>query len=198
MNSNLIITKKKIFTKDLNTKQNREWDPFHSKVAAGIKKGLIPNISKNSKILYLGAAEGYTISFISDLIENGIVYGVDLSPYSMQKLVLLAKERENLIPILEDSNLVEEYKQMIKEKVDLIIQDIAQKNQIDILKKNANIFLKDKGEVILSLKLSAITQRDKGIIFDEIKNLEKDFIIIKRTKLEPFEKKHLLIFAKKK
>jgi len=198
MNKNLIIKEKLIFTKDINTNKNREWNPFHSKIAAGIRKGLIPNINQDSKILYLGAAEGYTVSFISDLIENGIVYGIDISPYSMQKLVLLSEDRKNIIPILEDCNLVNEYKAFIETKVDLIIQDIAQKNQIEILKKNANLFLKKKGEIILSLKLSAISQKNINIIDRELKDLETDFRIIKKVRLEPFEKKHVLVFAQKK
>ncbi|MCK9293140.1 MAG: fibrillarin-like rRNA/tRNA 2'-O-methyltransferase [archaeon] len=198
MNKNLIIKDKLIFTKDLNSKKNREWNPFHSKVAAGIRKGIIPNINQDSKILYLGAAEGYTVSFISDLVENGVVYGIDISPYSMQKLVLLSEERENIIPILEDCNLVDEYKDLIKTKVDLIIQDVSQKNQIEILKKNAKLFLKEKGEIILSLKLSAISQKKINIIDRELKDLETDFRIIRKVRLEPFEKKHILVFAQKK
>ncbi len=195
---NLIVSKDRIFTKDLNTSEKREWNPFHSKVAAGIKKGIIPELKEDFNVLYLGAAEGYTISFISDLITNGQVIGIDVSAYSMQKLVLLSEDRKNLIPILGDCNKPDEYLEIINEKVDYIIQDIAQKNQIEILKKNSDLFLKNNGYVLLSLKLSAISQKHNSIIDKELREFEKSFKIIKKRRLEPFEKKHILILGQKK
>ncbi|MEK6854395.1 MAG: fibrillarin-like rRNA/tRNA 2'-O-methyltransferase, partial [Nanoarchaeota archaeon] len=55
-------------------KEYRSWNPLRSKLAAAIVKGLpeLP-IKSNSKILYLGAAHGYTASFISDIAPDGIV-----------------------------------------------------------------------------------------------------------------------------
>ncbi|MEM3758995.1 MAG: fibrillarin-like rRNA/tRNA 2'-O-methyltransferase, partial [Saccharolobus sp.] len=49
----------------------REWNAFRSKLAGAILKGLKYNpIKKGSKVLYLGAASGTTISHVSDIIEN--------------------------------------------------------------------------------------------------------------------------------
>jgi fibrillarin-like pre-rRNA processing protein len=194
MNQNLII-KKKINTKDLNTKEIRNWDPFRSKIAAGIKKGIIPEIYENSNVLYLGAAEGYTISYISDLVNKGEVVGIDISAYSMQKLILLSEQKKNIIPILEDCNFPEKYQKLLNKKFDIIIQDIAQKNQVEILVKNAKLFLKPKGKVLFSLKLSAISQNHKNTSKNELDKFQKYFKIIKKSKLEPFEKKHILIYA---
>ncbi|HOD89866.1 MAG TPA: fibrillarin-like rRNA/tRNA 2'-O-methyltransferase [archaeon] len=189
-----------LFTKDLNTQKKRLWDPNRSKIAAGIKKGLtnIP-FKKTDNILYLGAAEGYTISYISDIITDGCIYGIDISPHSLQKLYLLSLQRKNLIPIYGDANKPEEYAQLINGKIDFIIQDVSQKNQIEILKKNADLFLKDKGYILLSLKLSAISSgNEKTIIETEINNFKKNFEIIDMKKLDPFEKKHILILGRKK
>jgi len=203
MNSikNLIIKDGMIFTIDLNSGEKRTWDPNHSKVAAGIKKGIkdFP-INENSKVLYLGAAEGYTISFISDIASNGIVVGADISAHSMQKLYLLSLERKNLIPLLGDCNKPEEYNEELKgEKFDLIIQDIAQKNQVEILVKNSDIFLKAKGYVLLSLKLSALTQKkNSNLKEDQLELFRKHFNLIDQKKLDPFEKKHMLILGQKK
>jgi fibrillarin-like pre-rRNA processing protein len=199
MNKNIIFKDKKIYTKDLHTEKVKEWDPFRSKVCAGIKKGIIPEIKENDKILYLGAAEGYTISFISDLLKKGEVYGIDLSPYSMQKLLLLSKNKENLIPILGDCNKVEDYQDLLNLKFDFIIQDIAQKNQVEILIKNSDLFLKEKGLVLLSLKLSAISQKDhKKTTEDQLTLLRRKFNILNQKRLDPFEKKHVLIYCEKK
>jgi len=189
-----------LLTKDLNTQKKRLWDPNRSKIAAGIKKG-ITNIpfKKTDNILYLGAAEGYTISYISDIITDGCIYGIDISPHSLQKLYLLSLQRKNLIPLYGDANKQEEYAQLINGKIDFIIQDVSQKNQIEILKKNADLFLKDKGYILLSLKLSAISSgNEKTIIETEINNFKKNFEIIDMKKLDPFEKKHILILGRKK
>lgn len=195
----IIFKGKDLFTKDLATGKLREWDPNRSKVAAGIKKGIVIDIKENDKILYLGAAEGYTISFISDLLIKGKVIGIDISPYSMQKLLLLSYKKENLIPILGDCNLPESYKDLIEEKFDWIIQDVAQKNQTEILIKNAELFLKEKGKVLLSLKLSAISQKDhKKTTEDQLTLFRQKFNVINQKRLDPFEKKHVLILGQKK
>ncbi|NCP71902.1 fibrillarin-like rRNA/tRNA 2'-O-methyltransferase [archaeon] len=199
MNKQIILKNQKIFTKNNLTEKVREWDPNRSKVAAGIKKGIMPNIKEDDKVLYLGAAEGYTISYISDILTKGKVYGIDISPYSMQKLLILAEKTENIIPILGDCNKPFEYNEIIKKKFDYIIQDIAQKNQAEILIKNSDIFLKEKGLALLSLKLSAISQKNhKKTIDDQINILRNKFRIINQKRLDPFEKNHMLILLEKK
>ena len=46
-----------------------------------------------SKVLYLGAANGTTISHVSDLVgETGIVYGVEISERSGRDLINMAKK----------------------------------------------------------------------------------------------------------
>src|SRR5690349_24963955 len=47
----------------------RVWDPFRSKLAAAILKGLheIP-FGDKSRVLYLGAASGTTVSHVSDIV----------------------------------------------------------------------------------------------------------------------------------
>lgn len=197
---NLIKENQDFFTIDLNSKEKRYWDPTRSKVCAALKKGLnLLPLKEDSKVLYLGSAEGYTCSYISDLVDKGTLFGVDFSAHSMQKFVLLCKERQNLYPILGDANKPEDYKSLVDCKVDLIIQDVAQKNQIEILSKNAAEFLKPEGYVILSLKTTAISQKNTSAIIDEeIKKFEKEFIIVDKRRLDPFEKKHMIIVGKKK
>lgn len=196
---NLLEINSKYYTLDLNTKEKRNWDPNRSKICAGLKKGArLPFYKTDATILYLGCAEGYTCSFISDIFEDGKIYSVDFSAHSMQKFVMLAKERENLIPILWDANTLYDYEFLKNEKMDIIIQDVSQKNQIEILEKNIEKFLKPEGYFVLSLKLSAISQKNtKEIIETELKKLEHKYKIIDRRKLDPFEKKHILIIGKK-
>ena len=59
------------------TVEYRHWHPHRSKLAAMVLKGCenFP-IRPGSKVLYLGAANGTTVSHVSDIIMEGIVYAV--------------------------------------------------------------------------------------------------------------------------
>ncbi len=58
----------------------REWNPYRSKLGALIKKK-VRNIylSKNTRILYLGASSGTTVSHVSDIVSKGIVFAVEFT-----------------------------------------------------------------------------------------------------------------------
>ena len=57
----------------------RLWDPFRSKLAALLLKARShrPALARDGKILYLGAATGTTVSHISDIVSDGLVYDVE-------------------------------------------------------------------------------------------------------------------------
>jgi fibrillarin-like pre-rRNA processing protein len=57
----------------------RIWNPRRSKLAAALLNGLENlEIDDASKVLYLGASTGTTVSHISDIVTNGRVYAVYL------------------------------------------------------------------------------------------------------------------------
>lgn len=58
------------FVKDENGKREyRVWNPFRSKLAAAIHGGLEDiHMKPGSKVLYLGAASGTTVSHVSDIL----------------------------------------------------------------------------------------------------------------------------------
>ena len=59
----------------------REWDPYRSKLAAILLKNPSINIfEKDLNCLYLGASSGTTISHLSDIIIEGVIYGVEFAP----------------------------------------------------------------------------------------------------------------------
>ncbi|MFA5125409.1 MAG: fibrillarin-like rRNA/tRNA 2'-O-methyltransferase [archaeon] len=182
----------------------REWDAFRSKYGAALKNGLIKNIFfSGANVLYLGSAEGTTVSHVSDIVgENGAVFCVDISEIAMQKLARLAEERQNLFPILSDAQNTNNYSEIITEscgKIDALFQDISQRNQADIFVRNAQ-FLKKGALGALALKTKSISQSRKkdDILEGEKKILEREFEIIQAISLEPFEKHHYLILVKKK
>ncbi len=177
----------------------RQWNPFKSKYCAALQNGLKENIfKKGSTILYLGSAEGTTVSHVSDIVgDEGIIFCVDLSDIAMQKLASLAEKRENIFPILSDAQKIENYKEDI-EKVDTIFQDISQRNQTEIFIKNS-IFLKNGSYGALSLKTKSISQDKKEDTLAKEKDKLKDVFSIEQIiSLEPFEKSHYLILVKKK
>ena len=179
----------------------REWDPFKSKLAASILKGS-PNIGirKNDVVLYLGSSFGTTVSHVSDIVGNeGMIFAVDIAPRVMRDLIFLCYKRKNIAPILADANKVDKIMERVS-AVDVIYQDVAQKNQIDIFLKNVGLFLKNDGYALLAVKARSIdvTKQPKQI-FKEIKDvLEKSLTIIDYRELEPFQKDHCMFICKNK
>ena len=178
----------------------REFDPRRSKLAAMIVKGCTNiGIRKNDVVLYLGSSHGYTPSFVSDIVgEEGLVFGVDPAPRVMRDFVFLAEERKNLVPVLASANHPEEYVQKVSQ-VDIVYQDLAQKNQMDIFVKNCNVFLKKGGYGLFAVKARSIdVKRKPKSIFVEIRQeLEKIFTVIDYKTLDPMEKDHCMIIVKK-
>ncbi|HDD36671.1 MAG TPA: fibrillarin-like rRNA/tRNA 2'-O-methyltransferase [Archaeoglobus veneficus] len=175
----------------------REWIPYRSKLAAVFLKGYLVNIKPDWKILYLGAASGTTVSHLSDIIDKGIIYAVEYSAKPFLKFIELAKERKNIIPILEDASKPWMYSGIVEE-VDFVYQDIAQKNQVEIFKLNCKIFLKERGEGIIMVKARSIDSTvDPEIVFNRVvKELSKDFKILRYGTLEPFHKDHVFVHVR--
>ena len=179
----------------------REWDPFKSKLASTILKGS-PNIGirKNDFVLYLGSASGTTVSHVSDIVGNdGLIFAVDIAPRVMRDLIFLSYKRKNVVPILADANKTRDLIERVS-AVDIVYQDVAQKNQIDIFFKNVDLFLKDGGYALLAIKARSIdVTKNPKFIFKEIKEkLDKKLTIIDYRELEPFQKDHCMFISKKK
>ena len=89
-----------------NGDEYRIWDPFRSKLAGALKKGLkkLP-IMNGTKVLYLGASTGTTVSHVSDIVgTNGIVFAVEPAIRVARELIEnVASKRKNVMPILEDA-----------------------------------------------------------------------------------------------
>ena len=108
----------------------------------------------------------------------------------------MADKKKNISPIIADANKPETYKDLIT-KVDLIYQDIAQKNQIEILFKNLQ-FLKSDGYIILMLKLKSIssTLPDEKIFQKAKEELSKKLKIVNTYIIET-HKDHVAFILKK-
>ncbi|MFW6272708.1 MAG: fibrillarin-like rRNA/tRNA 2'-O-methyltransferase [bacterium] len=182
-------------------KRYREWNPYKSKIGASIKKKLkeIP-ISRDSVILYLGSSSGTTISHISDILTKGKIYAVDSSKEMMKKFMKLAYNRQNIFPILESARNYKKYNIPSETLIDLIIQDVACVDQVNILINNSEYYLKSKGKILIAIKTQSIDSIKKpGIVIEEQKKILKSkFKILQTLNLHPFEKNHWLLFMEKK
>jgi fibrillarin-like pre-rRNA processing protein len=137
----------------------RHWDPFRSKLAALLVKGGPTDLWRGAhKALYLGGAHGTTVSHLSDILDPAPIYVIEKSPTAFAPLLALARRRRNLYPILVDAQLPERYRADVGE-VDLLYQDVAQRNQAAIFVENARATLAPRGRGVLMLKVRSVTQR---------------------------------------
>ncbi len=178
----------------------RIWDPTRSKFAAlllKLKSRPDLNLLRDSKVLYLGAATGTTVSHVSDVVSEGLVYAVEFSSRSMRDLLRLCEARENIVPILADAARPEMYCALV-EPVDVIYQDVAQRNQAEIAVLNASRYLKPGGCLLLMIKTRSIdvTASPKDVYKSEIEEL-KGMEVQYSTDLQPFHHDHWAVIAKK-
>lgn len=175
----------------------RVWNPFRSKLAAGILAG-VDNvyIKPGCKLLYLGAASGTTVSHCSDIVgPTGTVYAVEFSHRSGRDLLNMCKKRPNVVPIIEDARHPAKYRMLVS-IVDVIFADVAQPDQARIVGVNAQWFLKNGGNYVISIKASCIdsTAPPEAVFASEIKKLqEMELKPREQITLEPYERDHAMV-----
>merc|ERR1719157_273979 len=177
----------------------RVWNPFRSKLGAGIVGGIgaMP-VKPGAKVLYLGGASGTTVSHVSDMIgPEGVVYAVEFSHRCGRDLTNMAKRRPNVVPIVEDARQPQRYR-MLMPMVDVIFADVAQPDQARIVTHNASFFLKNNGWVVISIKANCVdsTAAPEAVFAMEIDKLRKDGCKPKeQLTLEPYHRDHALVVA---
>lgn len=178
----------------------RVWNPRRSKACAMLRKGckFFP-IHEDSQILYLGAANGTTPSHLSDIASKGMIYCVEFSRRAFQDLIAVCEKRKNMVPILADANKPEMYKGIIG-KVDLVYQDVSQRDQTKIFLKNVKDLLKPQGFGILMVKARSVdvTAKPKDIFKEAERELKgKGLKVLETVILKPYEKDHAAIMVKR-
>jgi fibrillarin-like rRNA methylase len=206
------------------------WNPFRSKLAAAVLAGLDNiYIKPGSKVLYLGAASGTSVSHVSDIVgpegallcqphlerrlsvqtpptlthtrctsalwhmtrnlcgsahwqvphearwrmDAGAVYAVEFSHRSGRDLVNMAKKRPNIVPIIEDARHPAKYRMLVP-MVDCVFADVAQPDQARIVALNAQHFVKQAGNFVMSIKASCIdsTAAPEAVFAQEIATMQ--------------------------
>ena len=188
----------------------RKWDPFRSKLGAGIlrtKKDpclLFPPIG--STIVYLGAAHGTTISHIHDHVcaknnkNSGRLISVDISPRCLRDLNHLASRRPGIIPVFGDARKIEAWSYLIPKGADWLFQDVSQAGQVEIFISACKRLLKQNSTALLSLKGGSERFNEGGdeAIFLETKEklIQANFEIVESIELKGYEEKHMLFNCK--
>ncbi|XP_022236935.1 rRNA 2'-O-methyltransferase fibrillarin-like isoform X2 [Limulus polyphemus] len=193
-----VYGEKRVSVEDLNGKiEYRVWNPFRSKLAAAILGGVDQiHMSPGTKVLYLGAASGTTVSHVSDVVgEDGLVYAVEFSHRSGRDLIGVAQKRTNVIPIIEDARHPHKYRMLVG-MVDTIFADVAQPDQARIVAINAHHFLKNGGHFVISIKANCIdsTAEPEAVFANEVKKLQAERLKPQeQITLEPYERDHAVV-----
>ncbi|ORX74592.1 Fibrillarin [Linderina pennispora] len=165
----------------------RVWNPFRSKIAAGVLGGLDHiYIAPGKKVLYLGRCFGH---------HRGAVYAVEFSHRSGRDLINMAKKRTNVVPIVEDARYPQKYRMLVP-MVDVIFADVAQPDQARIIALNAHQFLKNEGHIVISIKANCIdsTVEAAKVFASEVKKLQEEKIKPQeQLTLEPYERDHAIV-----
>jgi len=172
----------------------RVWDPYRSKLAAMYYLGTGPELGPDQIVLYLGAANGTTVSHVADY--TAVVYAVEYAPRPMQDLLEVARRRKNIVPIMADATQPMEYAPLM-ESVDLVYQDVAQPGQVSIALKNG-IFLKPGGKLVLILKTRSIdvSRSPPEVLAEAKEGLLAGGLLVKETIwLTPYHQDHAALIC---
>ena len=180
-----------------NKIEYRVWNPYKSKIAAAMLGGVEHfGLAPGAKVLYLGAASGTTVSHVADVVGlEGAVYAVEFSHRSGRDLINMAKNRPNVVPIVEDARYPLNYR-MVVPMVDTLFADVAQRDQSRIFGMNAQHFLKYGGSFMISIKANCVDSTvDPQVVFQQETEALKSlgFEPKESITLEPYEVGHAVV-----
>lgn len=179
----------------------RYWTPRRSKLAAAIRRGLVQMpIQPGSRLLYLGAASGTTVSHCSDIVgPDGVVYAVEFSPRAARGLLELAQSRSNIVPIVEDARYPARYSSLVSGPIDVVYQDIAQPDQSRILRDNVKTYCSFGAWGLIAIKarsIDSVAPVDK-IYSKEVATLDRlGLEVTENIDLEPLERNHRFVVCR--
>lgn len=172
----------------------REWSAGRSKVAGMLERGMDLALSPETRVLYLGAASGTTVSHLADIVD--VVYAVEFAPRPMRELVELAETRSNVIPLLKDAREPDTYAHIVESAVDLIVQDVATRDQAAVARVNRQ-FLAPDGQLALAIKARSadVTAAPDSTFEHVVAALDPMYTITERVSLEPEHLDHEAIIG---
>ena len=176
----------------------REWNPRRSKLAAFLKKGAaVFPFGSDTDVLYLGAAQGTTVSHLADVCRDGTIYAVEISRRAFQKLLDVSEQRPNVMPILADAQAPENYERLVG-RVGALYQDVAQRDQVGIFLRNLT-FVRPGGFGLLCVKARSVdvAANPKAVYAEARHALAKAVTVVQVVELGPYERDHAAILIEK-
>ncbi|MFW5918867.1 MAG: fibrillarin-like rRNA/tRNA 2'-O-methyltransferase [Halanaeroarchaeum sp.] len=173
----------------------RHWDPHRSKLAAVFEKGMDTGLEDGDSVLYLGAANGTTVSHVADFA--GPTYAVEFAPRPTRDLVDVARTRDRLFPLLKDARRPETYAHVVESDIDAIVQDVATSGQARVANENWQ-FLSDDGRLIIAIKARSedVTREPDAVFEDVLETLADRYVVEASERLEPYHDDHLGVVAR--
>jgi len=190
-----MVPGQRVYDEELHTVDGQEfrtWNPTRSKLGAYVVKGgRAVDVRPDANVLYLGAANGTTVSHVSDMLSRGLVVAVEFSPRSFRDLLRMSDPRGNIVPILADAWRPELYARFAG-KVDLLFQDIAQRQQAAIFSKNIEAFKPALAMIAVKARSVDVASHPRQVyeaVAAEITE-RTGYEVIDSLDLGPYEKDH--------
>jgi fibrillarin-like pre-rRNA processing protein len=191
----------RVYDEDLLTIDGAEWrtwDPTRSKLGAYlIKGGRHFPLDEKSRVVYLGAANGTTPSHVSDVVSQGLLVAVEFSPRSFRDLLRMSSPRQNVVPVLADAWRPELYERYVG-RVDLLFQDIAQRQQAQIFVKNLERFRPPWGIISVKARSVNVAAHPRDVYDQVARDITElsGYEVVEVVDLGPFEKDHAAIVVR--
>jgi fibrillarin-like pre-rRNA processing protein len=180
----------------------RSFPPSATKLAALVKVGVSSwPFRSDSRVLYLGAGAGTTVSYVSDICHNGTVIAVEFAPEPFMSLVDMARDRPNVLPILADARDPSAYAVQVVQPVDVIYQDVAQRDQWGIAHKNAEALLKGSGLLVLVVKARSVDVAKRASdVYAEVaaEASASGYQVVENVDIGDFAEGHSVLIAKRR
>ncbi|MFC7096112.1 fibrillarin-like rRNA/tRNA 2'-O-methyltransferase [Halobaculum marinum] len=172
----------------------RAWDAGRSKLGGMLELGMDTGLVGDETVLYLGAANGTTVSHVADFA--GPTYAVEFSPRPVRDLLDACESRATLFPLLKDARRPETYAHVVEADCDVLVQDVATRGQADVAVRNRQ-FLADDGRLLLAVKArSEDVAADPNAVFDEVLgDLREMYEVLETRELDRFHEDHLGVVA---
>ena len=179
----------------------RSFSPSRTKLAAAVKRRAEHwPFEPASRVLYLGAAAGTTVTFLSDICPEGEILAVEFAPEPFRDLVEVARSRSNVVPILADARRPRDYMAQVAGPVDVVYQDLAQRDQWGILHRNAEAFLAPDGWAVLVVKARSVSATDPAqAVYDGVRRSAESagYSVMEFIDLDPFDREHGVFILKR-
>lgn len=182
---------------EVSDRRVRQFEPGRSKLAAAIVRSWSGDLpAPGERWLYLGAASGTTASHVADLVgPEGRVYAVERSVRPFAKLLALAERWPNLRPILADARDPLAYASLVP-PVDGLYADIAQADQLEIVRRNAELLGSGEGtRLLVALKTASMGRQRTAAGHRDVAeaDLAEVATLAASVPLEPFHKAHFMV-----